>query len=70
MTDWEMTFQQLLDEQVDEVKVPREDFLSVRTILIEKGWLFQVVGEAKHGGGTIYRRNPVTVNSSSEETKE
>lgn len=70
MTDWQTTFQQLLDGQVDEVNVPREDFLSVRTILIEKGWLFQVVGEAKHGGVTIYRRNPVTANSSLEETKE
>ena len=63
MTDWEMTFQQLLDEQQDEVKVPREDFLSVRTMLIEKDWLFQVVGEAKHGGITIYRRNPAAPTS-------
>ncbi|WP_215141869.1 hypothetical protein [Exiguobacterium qingdaonense] len=63
MTDWEMTFQQLLDEQVDEVNVPREEFLTVRTLLIEKGWLFQVVGEAKHGGITIYRRNPVAATS-------
>ncbi|MCT4785548.1 hypothetical protein ACFQO8_08850 [Exiguobacterium aestuarii] len=63
MTDWEHTFQQLFDEQQDEVKVPRKDFLSVRTMLIEKGWLFQVVGEAKHGGITIYRRNPVVPTS-------
>ncbi|WP_214776676.1 hypothetical protein [Exiguobacterium sp. s22] len=63
MTDWENTFQQLLDGQMVEVKVPREDFLSVRTLLIEKGWLFQVVGEAKHGGITIYRKNPVAPTS-------
>lgn len=59
MPDWEMTFQQLLDEQIDEVQVPQNDFLTVRKMLIEKEWLFQVVGEAKHGGITIYRRNPV-----------
>ncbi|WP_215113455.1 hypothetical protein [Exiguobacterium sp. s63] len=63
MTDWENMFQQLLDGQMDEVKVPREDFLSVRTLLIEKGWLFEVVGEAKHGGITIYRKNPVAPTS-------
>jgi hypothetical protein len=63
MTDWEMKFQQLLDQEVDEVQVPREDFLNARTILIQKGWLFQVVGEAKHGGITIYRRNPVAPTS-------
>ena len=44
MTDWETTFQQLLEGQVEEVKVPKEDFLFVRTMLIENGWLFEVVG--------------------------
>ncbi|MGA9468115.1 MAG: hypothetical protein WBV10_10830 [Exiguobacterium marinum] len=63
MTDWETTFQQLLEGQVEEVKVPKEDFLFVRTMLIEKGWLFEVVGEAKHGGITIYRKNSITPTS-------
>ena len=57
MKEWETKIRSLLDGSLDEVVVPREDFLTVRTLLIEQEWLFQVVGEAKHGGVTIYRRN-------------
>lgn len=57
MNEWETKIRSLLDGSLDEVVVPREDFLTVRTLLIEHEWLFQVVGEAKHGGVTIYRRN-------------
>lgn len=57
MNEWEAHIQRLLDGNVEEVTVPKDDFLTVRSLLVEKGWLFQVVGEAKHGGVTIYRRN-------------
>lgn len=59
MTEWELKLNELFDEKIEQVLVPKDDFLTVRTLLIEKGWLFQVVGEAKHGGITIYRRNDV-----------
>ncbi|WP_260577483.1 hypothetical protein [Exiguobacterium alkaliphilum] len=57
MNEWETQMQRLLDGEIGEVTVPKEDFLTVRSLLVEKGWLFHVVGEAKHGGVTIYRRN-------------
>ncbi|MFN4214829.1 MULTISPECIES: hypothetical protein [unclassified Exiguobacterium] len=60
MNEWEQRMQALLDGSVEELTVPKEDFLTVRSILIEKEWLFQVVGEAKHGGVTIYRRNEIS----------
>lgn len=57
MNEWEPKIQELLDGTVDELIVPKDDFLTVRSLLVDKGWLFEVVGEAKHGGVTIYRRN-------------
>ena len=57
MNDWEAKIQELLDGTVDELIVPKDDFLTVRSLLVDKGWLFEVVGEAKHGGVTIYRKN-------------
>ncbi|TCI65595.1 hypothetical protein [Exiguobacterium sp. SH0S2] len=57
MNEWEQKVKALLDGSIDELLVPKDDFLTVRSLLIEKEWLFQVVGAAKHGGVTIYRRN-------------
>ncbi|WP_214762128.1 MULTISPECIES: hypothetical protein [Exiguobacterium] len=63
MNDWEAKIQELLDGTVDELIVPRDDFLTVRSLLVDKGWLFEVVGEAKHGGVTIYRKNKQSASS-------
>ncbi|WP_214827368.1 hypothetical protein [Exiguobacterium algae] len=57
MNEWIEKLNQLFEQNVEEVLVPKEDFLTVRTLLIEKEWLQRVVGEAKHGGITIYRLN-------------
>ncbi|TCI72034.1 hypothetical protein EVJ22_05050 [Exiguobacterium sp. SH0S7] len=57
MNEWEQKVKALLDGSIDELLVPKDEFLTVRSLLIEKEWLFQVVGAAKHGGVTIYRRN-------------
>lgn len=57
MSEWEDKLNELFDGGVEEIVVPKDDFLNVRTLLIEKEWLTRVVGEAKHGGVTIYRRS-------------
>ncbi|MDL5375715.1 MULTISPECIES: hypothetical protein [Exiguobacterium] len=63
MNEWEPKIQELLDGTVDELIVPKDDFLTVRSLLVDKGWLFEVVGEAKHGGVTIYRKNEQSASS-------
>ncbi|MCT4776112.1 MULTISPECIES: hypothetical protein [Exiguobacterium] len=63
MNEWEPKIQELLDGTVDELIVPKDDFLTVRSLLVDKGWLFEVVGEAKHGGVTIYRKNKQSASS-------
>ncbi|TCI73756.1 MULTISPECIES: hypothetical protein [Exiguobacterium] len=63
MNEWEPKIQELLYGTVDELIVPKDDFLTVRSLLVDKGWLFEVVGEAKHGGVTIYRKNEQSASS-------
>ncbi|WP_214836386.1 hypothetical protein [Exiguobacterium sp. s36] len=63
MNEWKPKIQELLDGTVDELIVPKDDFLTVRSLLVDKGWLFEVVGEAKHGGVTIYRKNEQSASS-------
>ena len=63
MNEWESKIQELLDGAVEELVVPKDEFLTVRSLLVDKGWLYEVVGEAKHGGITIYRKNEQSASS-------
>ena len=37
MNEWEQKIQALLDGSVEELLVPKDDFLTVRSLLIDKG---------------------------------